>query len=367
MQWRVTAVFLLFSFALPAASQDAAPPSDRVTADPAKVQLIRPVHPTYPPLARQARIQGTVVLKIVIAKSGDVQDVQLVSGHPMLAPAAIAAVKQWKYQPYLVNGDPADVETAVQVNFKIADDTSALQGGVPAQGSAGSSSETVGLAAPRVRVSEAVMRSFRIVKVDPIYPPSAIQEALQGQVTLDVLIDKSGDVAKISVMSSHPVFAQPAIDAVKQWRYTPYLLNGEPVDVQTIVRMNFTLPPERDSEGTVADAPLIADAALTAPGASRPLRVRVSSGVAGKLLLAKVAPLYPNDAREARIQGTVILKVNIDPEGNVYNAELISGHPLLAPAAIEAVKQWKYRPYLLNGSPIEVETQVQVNFVLTGN
>lgn len=59
-----------------------------------------------------------------------------------------------------------------------------------------------------------------------------------------------------------------------------------------------------------------------------------------------------------------MLKVNIDKEGTVYKTELISGHPLLAPAAIEAVQQWKYKPYLLNGAPVEVETQVQVNFVL---
>lgn len=78
-------------------------------------------------------------------------------------------------------------------------------------------------------------------------------------------------------------------------------------------------------------------------------------------------PEYPSDAREQHIQGVVILKVNIDKEGNVYNVELISGHPLLAPAAMAAVRQWKYKPYLLNGMPVEVETQVQVNFVLLQN
>jgi len=80
-----------------------------------------------------------------------------------------------------------------------------------------------------------------------------------------------------------------------------------------------------------------------------------------------VNPEYPSDAREQHIQGVVILKVNIDKEGNVYNVELISGHPLLAPAAMAAVRQWKYKPYLLNGMPVEVETQVQVNFVLLQN
>jgi protein TonB len=75
--------------------------------------------------------------------------------------------------------------------------------------------------------------------------------------------------------------------------------------------------------------------------------------------------MYPPDARDQRIQGVVLLQATIDKEGNVASLQLITGHPLLAPAAIEAVKQWKYRPYLLNGNPLEVNTQIQVNFTLT--
>jgi protein TonB len=70
-------------------------------------QIVKKVAPIYPPLARQARIQAPVVLKVLISKSGDVENLQLVSGHPMLAPAAIEAVKQWKYKPYLVNATPS--------------------------------------------------------------------------------------------------------------------------------------------------------------------------------------------------------------------------------------------------------------------
>jgi protein TonB len=82
------------------------------------------------------------------------------------------------------------------------------------------------------------------------------------------------------------------------------------------------------------------------------------------LLVNMVRPEYPADAKDQNIQGVVLLKVIIDKEGNVDNTQLISGHPLLAPAAIKAVKQWKYKPYLLNGNPIEVESQVTVNFTL---
>ena len=103
-----------------------------------------------------------------------------------------------------------------------------------------------------------------------------------------------------------------------------------------------------------------------APKIATPQRVRVSSGVSTGMLVRKVPPTYPPLARQARIQGTVILQATISKEGSIENLQLISGHPMLAPAAIEAVKQWKYKPYLLNGEPVEVETQVQVNFTLAG-
>jgi protein TonB len=95
-----------------------------------------------------------------------------------------------------------------------------------------------------------------------------------------------------------------------------------------------------------------------------PQRIRVSSGVAQRLLVTKVPPQYPQEAKDQHIQGLVVMKVIIDKEGNVANVELISGHPLLAPPAIDAVKQWKYKPFLLNQVPLEVNTQVQVNFTL---
>jgi TonB family protein len=99
-------------------------------------------------------------------------------------------------------------------------------------------------------------------------------------------------------------------------------------------------------------------------GQQRPKRVRVSQGVSQALLIRKVEPEYPQEAREKRIEGTVVLQVQISEAGDVKEARLISGHPLLAPAAIEAVKQWKYKPYLLNGEPVQVETRVTVDFRL---
>jgi len=99
----------------------------------------------------------------------------------------------------------------------------------------------------------------------------------------------------------------------------------------------------------------------------QPLRVRVSQKVSDALLAKRVQPQYPPEARGKHIQGMVILRAEISKEGDVTELALVSGHPLLAPAAIEAVKQWKYKPYSLNGQPIAVETQVKVAFELQPN
>jgi periplasmic protein TonB len=92
---------------------------------------------------------------------------------------------------------------------------------------------------------------------------------------------------------------------------------------------------------------------------------RVSRMMEGNLIL-RVQPLYPPLARQARIQGQVILRAVISRDGVIGNLQVLSGHPMLVQAAIDAVKQWRYRPYSLNGEPVEVETQVTVNFVLSG-
>jgi protein TonB len=84
-------------------------------------------------------------------------------------------------------------------------------------------------------------------------------------------------------------------------------------------------------------------------------------------LVRKVLPTYPSLARSARIQGSVVLQAVISKQGLIENLRVLSGHPLLVPAAIEAVRQWRYRPYVLNNEPVEVETQVTVNFSLDGN
>jgi TonB family protein len=222
-------------------------------------------------------------------------------------------------------------------------------------------------------------QTLLVNRVAPIYPPLARQARIQGTVVLDVIINKAGEVTKLQLVSGHPMLAPAAVDAVKQWRYRPYEKDGEPVNIETTVQVNFKLADSPPVQGVVGDAP-----GGLPPGAigsisrdsdpvnvcedsgdnSIPRRVRVSQGVMQGLLISKQPPVYPEDARAAHIQGTVLMAMEISRQGSVCSIVLISGHPLLAAAAIDAVKQWKYRPYLLNDQPVEVETQAQVNFTL---
>ena len=92
---------------------------------------------------------------------------------------------------------------------------------------------------------------------------------------------------------------------------------------------------------------------------------RVSRVMEGNLIY-RVQPQYPPLARQARIQGIVVLRAMISREGKIENLQVITGHPLLVKSAMDAVLQWRYRPYYLNNEPVEVETQVTVNFTLSG-
>lgn len=118
--------------------------------------------------------------------------------------------------------------------------------------------------------------------------------------------------------------------------------------------------------GGVADS--IGDAVAVAPppppGPTHPLKI--SHWAEGNLIY-RVQPVYPLLAKQARIQGAVQLRAIISKTGTIERLALESGHPMLAGAAMEAVRQWRYRPYLLNDEPIEIETEITVNFLLSGN
>lgn len=91
---------------------------------------------------------------------------------------------------------------------------------------------------------------------------------------------------------------------------------------------------------------------------ARPYRARVSENVMQKMLVHSVKPQCPQDG--VRLEGQVVLKAVIDKAGNIESLKVVTGHPLLVPRAIDAVKQWTYKPFLINGNPVFVETTIRV-------
>ena len=100
---------------------------------------------------------------------------------------------------------------------------------------------------------------------------------------------------------------------------------------------------------------------------AQPTTIPVSGGVLEGMLISKTTPAYPTIARVAHVSGTVVLAAIISKEGTIVNLHVQSGHPMLTQAAMDAVKTWRYRPYLLNGQPVEVETTINVVFSMAGN
>ena len=153
---------------------------------------------------------------------------------------------------------------------------------------------------------------------------------------------------------------------------------AEKSDAPALVVKNGRVPAVESKPAATPDAPAPSLIGMGAP-AAEPLpnlgttetgltpvlqTVSVSQGVSQGLLYKKVAPSYPQNALRMHIEGTVELLATISKEGNIAQIKVLTGDPQLARAASDAVKQWKYKPYLLNGEPLEIQTQVTVNFKL---
>lgn len=188
-------------------------------------------------------------------------------------------------------------------------------------------------------------------------PDGAPQE---GAVTLRLTVSRTGAVSEVVATVGDPALGRSAADAVmKGWKYRPLMVNGEPQEFQSSILVNF-----HDGIGKRAAAVIAGMAGMgppvvrAAPGGA----VGVSAGVMAGQMEHSVAPVYPPIAKAARIQGVVVLHAIISKTGDIEDLQTISGPPMLVPAAMDAVRQWKYKPYLLNGEPTEVETTINVNF-----
>jgi TonB family protein len=225
--------------------------------------------------------------------------------------------------------------------------------------------------------------------VQPKYPVEAKMKGIEGDVVLHISVDDQGDVADAYVVSGPNELRESALQAVRQWKYDKTGAVPASMDVTVTFSLEKPASVAKDKEkpggprsgvsggvpggvaggvaGGVKDgvAGGVATEQARTEDSSPPKRIRVGGNVQAANLIYKVTPLYPPEAKEARVQGTVRMNVTVGSDGTVTHVELESGDPLLAPAAMEAVKAWIYRPTLLNGEPVEVVTKVDVNFTLT--
>ena len=258
--------------------QEKEKPPIRALGDIKPPRLIKTVKPVYPQEAKDEGIEGVVIVEAETDIYGRVKRVKVLRSIPALDHAAIDAVKQWVYEPMIVNGEPREVIFTVTVQFqkdekkdKVSGVAGGLQGGVAdgVEGKMGSgvtgevslgvevdvgveggvkggvegkitrgvevaariavtSGTAAGSSKPPVRVEHDIKPPKQIRMVQPVYPEEAKKDGVEGVVILEVTTDIYGRVKRVKVLRSIPALDQAAIDAVNQWVYEPMLIDGEP-------------------------------------------------------------------------------------------------------------------------------------------
>ena len=238
-----------------------------------------------------------------------------------------------------------------------------------------------------VRVSSGVEAGMAISMPTPVYPAEARAAKIQGVVVLHAIISKTGEVEDLAVVSGPPMLTASALDAVRQWRYKPYLLNGEPTAVETTITVNYALAGEPTTRPTAGPGP-VSPFGPAGPSANVPIRIataaaktdaagdrvyKVGGGVISPRPIYTVEPEFTDAARKAKLSGTVVVSLIVDKEGNPEdvhvvrddfvktetNAGAIAG---MDQQAVDAVSQYRFKPATEDGGPVAVDLNVEVNF-----
>lgn len=214
-------------------ARSAAPAQVRISGAVAAGQIVSKVNPIYPPEAKAKGIEGTVRLHAIIGRDGTVQQLAAMSGPPELVPSAMDAVKQWVYKPYLLNGEPVEVETTITVNYALADHD---QPGTDRQPQADNTSQQA------LQIGGSVLPPVPTYAADPEYPESARKAKLSGDVIVSLVVDQDGMPRNVQVARGMGnEFDEKAVEAVQQYRFKPATQNGEPVPVNLKVEVNFRM------------------------------------------------------------------------------------------------------------------------------
>ncbi len=285
---------------------------------------------------------GTVVIDASLNAKGEVADARVVSGPDELRKVALQSVLQWHYSTITT------LPPSVQIMIKF-DPVPAAQG------------RAVQLAPPRTGSASLSSASPSVVK--QIVFGGATPE-IEQQVRQRLPVHEGDTLAADSLgriaSAAHEVdehFAVSVSNATSGGK-------REATIHLTLGGAMMAPPAAPTTPGIPAPAAPLAPPAPSEPPMP-PQPVRVGGNVQQANLIVKVTPMYPPDAKQAHIQGTVKMTATINKDGTIQTLDLVSGHPLLADAAMDAVRQWIYKPTLLNGSPVEVITQIDVNFTLS--
>jgi TonB family protein len=195
-----------------------------------------------------------------------------------------------------------------------------------------------------VSLSAAQAAGNLVSKVTPVYPAMAKAAGMEGTVSLDAVIDKEGHMKMLHVISGPAMLQQSSMDAVKQWVYKPYLLNGEPVEVKTEIHVIYTLGSKHPEK---SDAQPEEKAVVAIPPS----------------VIKSVDAKYPPEAKVAHQEGVVIVKTKIDASGRptVLGVE---GPEVFWKSAKAAVEQYSFQPAMKDGQPAEAKVNIEVNFKL---
>jgi TonB family protein len=192
-----------------------------------------------------------------------------------------------------------------------------------------------------------------IIKPQPVYPAVAKQINASGEVQVSIVIGENGQVIEAKAIKGHPVLRAAAEDAARKWVFKPTLLDGKPVKQPGTLTFVFMAPPPPPSVTPTAET-----------GEETPKKLNVSGGVLQGNAIKKVQPPYPPIAKAARASGPVQVQITISETGEVIEATVISGHPLLRDAALQAARQWLFAPTELSGVPVKVQGILTFNFTL---
>lgn len=204
-------------------------------------KLVKEVKPIYPEEAKKAGLEGVVIIEATTDANGRVAAAKVLRGVPGLDQAAVDAVKQWVYEPMIIDGVPKPVVFTVSLRFRLDEQNKAKAGGVSGGVEAGTAKAYEKFAEGAVKVEKDIKPPKLVNFVMPVYPAAARQEGVQGEVILSVKTGPDGKVQDVMVLRSVPLLDQAAIDAVKQWVYEPLVIDGKPVTAVFTTTVRFRL------------------------------------------------------------------------------------------------------------------------------